>query len=138
VLVVPYTVDLDGRVAYALFRNTREPEGGWHALRGAPHCGETPLQAARREAHRLAGVPDDALYLTLDSRAAIELPGVACRGAEHAFGVRVCEDDVRGTAQGLDPRWFRYELASGLVVPTADRNALWELHHRLGRPTACR
>jgi hypothetical protein len=136
VLVVPYIVDLGGWVAYALFRETRDPEGGWHALRGAPLRGETPLQAARRETRRLVGVPDDALYFSLDSRATIELPGIACPVVEHAFGVRVCEDEVRATADGCSPRWFRYETAVGLAA-AADRDALWELHRRLGRPARC-
>jgi hypothetical protein len=136
VLVVPYTVDLDGRVAYALFRETRDPEGGWHAMRAAAQRGETPLQTARREARRLAAVPDDALYFALDSRATINVPGIACHVAEHAFGVRVCEDEVRATADGSTARWFGYETAVGLAAP-ADRDALWELHRRLGRPARC-
>jgi hypothetical protein len=138
VLVVPYSVDLDGGVTYALFRHANERHGGWQALRGAPLRGETPLQAAQREAHRIAGVPPDAVYFTLDSRAAIELPDVCCHVAVHAFGVRVCEDEVCPAADELEHRWVRYEIADGLLAPTADRNALWELQRRLGRRVPCR
>jgi len=138
VLVVPYSVEFDGRVAYALFRPAGESPGGWQALLGAPMRGETPLQAAQREAHRIASVPQDAVYFTLDSRAALELPDVGCHAAVHAFGVRVCVDEVRPAAAELEHRWVPYEIADGLLSSTADRNVLWELQRRLGRPAPCR
>jgi hypothetical protein len=136
VLVVPYTVGLDGGVTYAVFRRRGEA-GGWHALRGAPQRGETPPQAARRETLRLAGVPEDAVYFALDSRAALELRDVACHVAEHAFGVRVCEDEICAAPHGLEHRWVRYDVAEGLLRRAAERNALWELRRRLGRPAGC-
>lgn len=138
VLVVPYSVALDGTVTYALFRHANERHGGWQALRGAPLRGETPLRGAQREAHRIAGVPPDAVYFTLDSRAAIELPDVCCHVAVYAFGVRVCEDEVRPAAEELEHRWVHYEIADGLLSLAADRDALWELQRRLGRPAPCR
>ncbi len=138
VLVVPYTVELDGRVSCAVFRGIDEPEAGWHALRGVPLRGEAPLQAARRAARLIAGVPLDAVYFMLDSRAAIELPDGACHAPEYAFGVRVCEDEVDAAEELLEHRWVGFEVADGLLHCAADRNALWELQRRLGRPAPCR
>jgi dATP pyrophosphohydrolase len=138
VLVLPYSVELDGAVSYALFRGPGLQHRAWHVLAGEGVRGETPLEAARREAWQLARVPSDAAYLALDSRATIELQGLPCgRHAEHAFAVRVCPDEVRPRRRPLEHHWVSYEIATGLLHDQAERDALWELRHRLGRPAAC-
>jgi hypothetical protein len=136
VLVVPYTVDLDGSVRYALFRRSAE-SGAWQALRGTARRGETPLDGARHAAAELAAVPADAVFFALDSRAAIEIAEASCHVAEYAFGVRVCDDEVDGSRCGLEHRWVAYDVADGLLHCAADRNALFELRRRLGRPATC-
>jgi dATP pyrophosphohydrolase len=137
VLVVPYAVELDGEVSYALFRAARCGEPSWHALSGDGARRETPLDAARRVAWQVAQVPRDAAYLTLDSRATIR-PGEMSLGVpEHAFAVRVFPDEVRPQPGQFKHCWVSYEIADGLVACDADRNALWELRRRLGRPARC-
>jgi hypothetical protein len=138
VLVLPYAVDLDGDVAYAVFRGASGRDRAWSALTGDGVRGETPLEAARREAWRVAGVPGDAAYLALDSRATIDVHDGPCGVPERAFAVRVCTDEVCPPRRQLEHRWVSYDVADGLLCCETDRNALWELRRRLGRPATCR
>ncbi|MEA2220209.1 MAG: dihydroneopterin triphosphate diphosphatase [Solirubrobacteraceae bacterium] len=137
VLVLPYAVALDGTTSFVVFRPASQREPGWHALAGDGVRGELPLDAARREACDAAGVPSDAAWLALDSRATVEHPATPRGVPEFAFGVRVIEDEVRSPRGRLDHRWVSYELADGLLDREADRNALYELRRRLGRPAGC-
>ena len=137
VLVLPYAVEPAGEISYSVFRDTSRHDSAWHVLAGDGARGETPLQAARRHACGHAAVPADAAYLPLDSRRTIELPDAACGIAEHAFAVRVCVDEVRPRRDRIDHRWVSYKIAEGLLDCQAQRHALWELRHRLGRPATC-
>lgn len=137
VLVVPYAVEIDGEVAYAVFRDRSAPSATWSALTGEGARGETPLDAARRQAWRAAGVAPDAAFLALDSRATFDTADGMCEIAEYAFAVRVCRDEVLPSGHELDRHWASYEIANGLLGCGADRNALWELRRRLGHPAVC-
>jgi hypothetical protein len=137
VLVLPYCVELDGTVSYAVFRGPGLRRRTWHALAGEGVRGETPLEAARREAWRIAEVPPDALYLALDTRATVAVHGVPGGLARHAFAVRLCADEVRPRRQHLEHHWASYQVAEGLLHEEADRDALWELRRRLGSPAGC-
>jgi hypothetical protein len=139
VVILPYAVELDGEVRHAVFRT---PTGrgccSWHALAGTGTRRESPLDAARREALQAARIPPDAAYLALDSRASLEHGDAPVAIAEFAFGVRVWPDELSPPDPELEVRWVPYEIANGLLWREADRNALWELRRRLGRPAACR
>lgn len=137
VLVLPYCVELDGAISYAVFRGATRRDVAWHALAGHGVRGELPLEAARREAWRIAEIPPDAAYLALDSRRTIGGDEGAPGYPEHVFAVRVCLDEVRPRRRQLQHHWVSYEIAAGLLQSDADRNALWELRHRLGRPATC-
>ncbi len=137
VLVLPYCVELDGEVSYAIFRGAARRDVAWHTLAGHGVRGETPLEAARREAWRIAEIPPDAAYLALDSLPAIGGDGAPVPVPERAFAVRVCLDEVRPRRRRLEHRWVAYEIAAGLLQSQADIDALWELRHRLGRPATC-
>jgi len=137
VLVVPYAVELDGAVAYAVFRPATGRDRAWHALSAEGLRGMSPLDAARWRAWRMAGVPRDAAYLTLDSRASIPEPDAPAGLPEHAFAVRVCADEVRPPPGQLEHSWVTYEIADRMLHCQADRNALWELRRRLGHPASC-
>ncbi len=134
VLVLPYCVELDGGVSYAIVRGASRRDSAWRALAGHGVSGETPLEAARREAWRIAAIPPDAAYLALDSRPAIGAPVAV---PECAFAVRVCLDEVRPRRRRLEHRWVAYEIAAGLLQSQAEIDALSELHHRLARPATC-
>ncbi len=136
VLVLPYCVELDGEVSYAVFRGATAGHA-WHALAGHGVHGETPLEAGRREAWRIAAIPPDAAYLALDSRRAIAADDPAGAVADHVFAVRVCLDEIRPRRRLLQHRWVSYEIAQRLLRSATDIDALWELRHRLGRPATC-
>lgn len=131
VLVLPYSVELDGEVSYAVFRGPSRRNTAWHALAGEGVQGETPLEAACREAWRIAEVPPDAVYRALTSRAA----GGEGALLEHVFGVRVCEDEVRPRNDRLKLDWVSYDIAKGRLQSQADRDALRELSRQIGRST---
>jgi hypothetical protein len=137
VLVILYAPDAFVDVAYAVFRGQSDRRC-WHTVAGRGARGETPLEAARRHALQ-AGVPDDAGFLALDSRARIliESCASACALPEYAFAVRVEPSELRVPAE-REHCWVSYEVAEGLLRRQSERDALWELRRRLGRRRACR
>jgi hypothetical protein len=140
VLVIPYALDAFPEVAYAICRRRDgDGDGDWHALTGGAKRGETPPEAARRHAHEHAGVPADADYLALDSRAMVRDERWAAGGGlpEYAFGVHADPAELTAPA-GHEHLWVSFEVADGLLPRAAERNAIWELRWRIGRPQACR
>lgn len=131
VLVIPYALDAFPEVAYALCRGLDEHDW-WHPRTGIGARGETPLAAARRVA-----AVRDADLIALESRAFVAVE--RCRGralSEHAFGARV-DPAALPEPGGERQLWVSYEVADGLLHREAERNALWELRHRLGAKAAC-
>jgi 8-oxo-dGTP pyrophosphatase MutT (NUDIX family) len=132
VLVIPYALDAFPEVAFAICRRRGDGDGCWHAMTGHAEHRETPLQAARRHACEHAGVGATAAYLALDSR-----PAIGPALPEHAFGVRVDPAQLT-TPAGHEHLWVSYKVAHGLLARDAERNAIWELRQRIGRPRTCR
>ncbi|MGH3825090.1 MAG: NUDIX domain-containing protein [Pseudonocardiaceae bacterium] len=137
VLVFPFRPEGDGFV-YALFR--REDAGYWQGVAGGGEVGESPLQAARREACEEAGVGDGADFVMLDARAT--MPVVAVTGEftwgpqvlvipEYAFGVGVKNAELRLSDEHTEYGWFGFEEACMVLRWDSNRTALWELDHRL-------
>ena len=50
VLAIPYWVEMDGTVEYALLRRSQDDGGYWQWVAGGGEADETPLDAASREA----------------------------------------------------------------------------------------
>ncbi len=124
--------------AYALFR--REDAGYWQGVAGGGEAGESPLEAARREAFEEAGVGDGAGFVVLDSRAT--MPVLAVTGAftwgpevlvipEYAFGAGVEDGRLRLSDEHTEYGWFGVDEACQAVRWDSNRTALWELDHRL-------
>lgn len=102
VLVFPHRILENGEIAYAVFRR-RDKGMPWPAIAGGGEAGETPLEAARREAWEEAGITPGNAYVELESRATIpvvhfadfrdrqDLFGIL----QFSFGVEVIEGDVR-------------------------------------------
>lgn len=137
VLVFPFRREGNGFV-YALFR--REDAGYWQGVAGGGEAGESPLEAARREALEEAGVRDDAEFMALDARAT--MPVVAVTGEftwgpavlvipEYTFGANVDGEDFRLSDEHTEYGWFGFEEACKAVRWDSNRTALWELDHRL-------
>ncbi|MQB02044.1 MAG: NUDIX domain-containing protein [Actinobacteria bacterium] len=143
VLVFPYRVSADGGFVYALLR--RADADYWQGVAGGGEEGESPLEAARREAGEEAGVPADAEFVTLDSVATI--PVVNVTGSfmwgpdvlvipEHAFGVRCGSAELALSDEHTESRWFTRDEAMRALRWDSNRNALWELDHRLRQHSA--
>jgi len=133
VLVIPFALDAFAEVAFALVR--RGEDGVWHVRSGWGARSESPLEAARR----VAGRQPAANLLALDSRAMVVADAMpaTCELPEYAFGVRV-DPAALAVPAGREQLWFSYQVAIGLLSRRAERDALWELRHRLGLAPACR
>ncbi|MGI8838851.1 MAG: NUDIX hydrolase [Pyrinomonadaceae bacterium] len=139
VLVLPYTVLPDGEVLYAIFR--REPSTGayWQGIAGGGEDGESPLEAARREAYEEAGIEASCDYIKLDTLTMI--PVVNVSGflwgedvlviPEYCFGVLTRYEALQLSDEHTECQWFRYEKARLRLRWDSNRNALWELNHRV-------
>ncbi len=139
VLVLPYRQTPEG-FQYALFR--RSDAAYWQGVAGGGEAGESPLQAARREAVEEAGLAGDCEFVALDARATI--PVVYVTGEftwgpdvlvipEYAFGARVEESELTLSQEHTEYGWFSLEDAAKAVQWDSNRTALWELDHRLAR-----
>ncbi|MER6425765.1 NUDIX domain-containing protein [Streptomyces sp. NPDC001137] len=73
VLVLPYR-QTEGGLLYALFR--RLDGAYWQGVAGGGKAGETPLQAARREAAEEASLGGDFEFIELDVQATIPVVSV--------------------------------------------------------------
>jgi len=124
---------------YAVFH--RRDGDYWQFVAGGGEEGESPMEAARREAHEEARIPCDAPLIALDSSATIPVPGVTGGPMqwgdtvlvipEHCFAVELECPDVALSAEHTECRWSTYDEAKSLLEWDSNRNALWELHYRL-------
>jgi dihydroneopterin triphosphate diphosphatase len=138
VLVFPYRILESGEVAYAVFRR-RDDGMPWQAIAGGGEGGETPLEAARREAWEEAGIAPGNAYLELASRATIPVVEFADFRdredlfviPEYSFAVEVVEGDVRLSREHAEYAWLPYPEAHAFLRWDSNKNALWELDRRL-------
>ncbi|MGH9042573.1 MAG: NUDIX hydrolase [Acidimicrobiia bacterium] len=139
VLVLPYH-ESSGDVVYALFRRT--DTGYWQGVAGGGEDGESPLDAARRELAEETGIGIGARaeLLALDSRATIpvvHVTGEFSFGAdvlvipEFSFGARCSSRTMALSDEHSEYAWLPYDEALKALNWDSNRNALWELDHRL-------
>lgn len=123
-------------IEYAAFRTS---DGGyWQWIAGGGEDAETPAEAARREAFEEAGISPGSEFIVLDSKSTIPVVGI--RGflwgpdvlvvPEHCFGVMV-DEDLLISSEHSEFAWMEYESAYAALCWDGNRNALWELNHRL-------
>ena len=139
VLVFPYLRTRGAEYQYCLF--LRRDAAYWQGIAGGGELGETPIQAARREAREEAGIAADGCFIRLDSRSTIPVPHV--RGflwgettlviPEYCFGVEVPTKRMSLSEEHIESRWTTYEEALSLLKWDSNRNGLWELNHRVNR-----
>jgi len=136
VLVLPYRQARD--VQYALFR--RSDDAHWQGVAGGGEAGESPLQAARREAAEEAGLVGDFEFVELDARATIPVVHVTGEFTwgpdvlvipEFTFGVGVDTPEMALSGEHTQYGWFDLDAAVKAVRWDSNRSALWELDHRL-------
>jgi dATP pyrophosphohydrolase len=139
VLVLPYRRLSTTALEYALFH--RAPPGRfWQGITGGGEDDETPWEAALREAKEEAGIGSPADLLPLDSTATIPVVGVmggfhwgpdVLVVPEYAFGLRCRATSCVLSDEHDEYRWFSFREASRRLHWDSNRNALWELDHRL-------
>src|SRR5438105_4879500 len=144
VLVFPYALAPNEEPAYAVFR--RADLGVWQAVAGGGEVGESPEQAARREAWEEAGVPWDAPLRRL--AVVGQVPTTAFRDRTHwppelttipeyCFAVAAVPEMVRCSAEHDEVAWLPYPAARERLHWASNRAALAELHRALtGVPAA--
>lgn len=127
----------DGGVEYAVFR--RSDLDCWQAIAGGGEDDETPLQAAKRESQEEGRISPDSDFIKLDSQSTIPVVGI-CGFAwgpdvlvipQYCFGVRVDGKDLTLSEEHTEFRWLPYDKARELLKWDSNKNALWELNHRL-------
>jgi len=138
VLVYPYQQLKDGNLRYALFR--RSDQDWWQAVAGGGEDDETPIQAARREAHEEAGIPEDCTFIQLTTVIPIPVTHFCDSHLwgndvyvipQYCFGVSVPNGEITVSSEHTEYRWLNYEEAQSLIRYDGNRTALWELHARL-------
>lgn len=131
----------DHGIEYAIFQ--RADAGYWQGIAGGGEDQETPLQAARREAKEEAGISEDTPLVLLDSCSTVpvvEIVGHLVWGPEvlvvpeYFFGIEVTEKRLTISSAHSTYQWAPYEKAHSLLKWDSNKNALWELHHRLKAP----
>lgn len=139
ILLFPFqAVDSASGPKYAIFRRS-DFEECWQGIAGGGHVGESPEEAARREALEEAGIAVPVRIIKLDSM--VTLPVVHVCGfrwgpntlviPEYAFGAELDYRYLRLSAEHTEYRWVTCREASELLTWDSNKNALWELNHRL-------
>jgi len=137
VLVLPYRRSRDGEIAYAIFRRTDAEY--WQGIAGGGEDNESPLEAARREAFEEAGINESSRFMKLDSVATVPVAGVCGFKwgpdtlviPEYCYGVEVECEELTICCEHTSFKWADFETASRELHWDSNRNALWELNHRL-------
>lgn len=123
---------------YAIFRRS-DYEECWQGIAGGGDVGESPEEAARREAFEEAGIAAPLRLIKLDSLATV--PVIHVSGfvwgpdtlviPEYAFGAELDYGDLRLSAEHTEYRWVAYDEAFRMLMWDSNKNALWELNYRL-------
>ena len=138
VLIYHYRGIREERFEYAVFR--RADEGFWQGISGGGEDGESPLEAARREAFEEAGLAPDRDFLQLDTVDSIPVTFYKDSDLwgddvyvvpQYCFGVRADDQAIRLSQEHTEYCWLPYEEARFRVKYDGNKTALWELDRRL-------
>ena len=141
VLVFPYCITANNEVLYAIFKRNQHTGGYWQGIAGGGEGTETPLLAAKREAFEEAGIAQENVYIQLESCATLPVVNVSgfCWGEdvlvipEYTFGVQMDGAVLRLSHEHTEYIWVSYDDANALLRWDSNKNALWELNHRIHR-----
>jgi len=134
VLVLPFFRAGDS-IAYCAFE--RSDMHIWQFIAGGGEADESPLLAAKREAHEEAGLPEHLHYFELQTKT--HVPSF-CFSAEaqaawgntfaipvHCFAVETPSREIILSDEHTAFRWGSYEEIYDMLHYDVDRTALWEL-----------
>jgi dATP pyrophosphohydrolase len=137
VLVIPFRKS-NSNIEYAIFK--RSDADYWQFIAGGGEDGETPEQAAQREASEEAGVSSDSHLIRLDSTSTVPKENFAAAKSwpstlyvvpEYCFAVDLGKSDIAISPEHLEFRWVLYGEAQKMLEWDSNRNALWEINERL-------
>lgn len=138
VLIYPYRGIREERFEYAVFK--RADEGFWQGISGGGEDGESPLEAARREAFEEAGLAPDLDFIQLDTVDSIPVTFYKDSDLwgddvyvvlQYCFGVRADDQAITLSQEHTEYCWLPYEEARARLKYNGNKTALWELNRRL-------
>ena len=138
VLIIPFRVVENGVPEFAVTK--RSDMDVWQFLSGGGEDGETPHQAAEREANEEGGIPYENELLELDSVASIPATCFVAHKEwgkdvyvvpEYTFGVDTEDRDLILSTEHTELQWLKHEEASEKLKWDSNRIALWELNERI-------
>ncbi|MFD9483377.1 NUDIX pyrophosphatase [Streptomyces sp. NPDC059991] len=137
ILVVPFR-RVGEQVEFAVLR--REDMNVWQAVAGGGEAGETPQQAAAREAREELGLDRPVPLYPLQTTASIPARFFADRDSwpsgtyvvpEHSFATDLTDVEIKISHEHTAVQWLDYQAAQGVLRFDSNRTALGELHERL-------
>ncbi|WP_411133165.1 NUDIX hydrolase [Streptomyces sp. C10] len=137
ILVVPFR-RVDEQFEFAVLR--RQDMNVWQGVAGGGESGESPQQAAVREAREELGLDRTVVLYPLQTTASIPARFFADRDSwpagtyvvpEYSFAADLTDVEVRLSDEHTDVQWLDYKAASDLLRFDNNRTALGELHERL-------
>ncbi len=137
VLVIPYRI-VGSCVEYAILKRT--DQNYWQGIAGGGEGGETPVEAARREALEEAGLGAECRLMALDSEASLPVEHVVGHYLwgedvyvipEYSFGMEVLENELTLSSEHSTYEWMEYKEALSALKWDSNKTALWELNERI-------
>ncbi|GAA3744641.1 NUDIX hydrolase [Salinactinospora qingdaonensis] len=126
------------QVEFALLR--REDMDVWQAVAGGGEVGETPQQAAAREASEELGLTQAVSLYPLQTTASIPARFFVDRDSwptgtyvipEYSFAVDLTGVEIKISEEHTAVQWLDYHTARDVLRFDSNRTALGELHERL-------
>ena len=140
VLVFPVTFDeKSNEPLYATFRRNKETGGYWQGIAGGGEGSESPEEAAVRESNEESGITTNSKLIRLESTSTIPVEYVSgfiwgkdvLVIPEHSFGIEVKSQDFTLSSEHTEYQWLNYKDTRDVLHWDSNKNALWELNHRL-------
>ncbi|MDT0478020.1 NUDIX pyrophosphatase [Streptomyces sp. DSM 41014] len=137
ILVMPFR-RVGEQVEFAVLR--RQDMKLWQAVAGGGEAGESPQQAAAREAREELGLDRAVALYPLQTTASIPARFFADRDSwpagtyvvpEHSFAADLTDVEIKLSDEHTAVQWLGYKAASELLRFDSNRTALGELHERL-------
>lgn len=136
VLVLPFLLDEAGPPRFLVLK--RADMDCWQWVAGGGEAGETPVEAARREAREETGIDDDIWPLRSEARIPVEhfsqrdaWPADILDIPEYAFAIRAATEQVILSDEHTEYVWATDDEAQSLLEWESNRTALRELAQRL-------